>query len=151
MAVTSIRRREARLLVGVALVAACQAAEPETLPPPSPETEIQLEPQLPTGVQLQASFAVPGMLDGQPEEFPFRVVSPQASPGGTWWTEDALPILDALLGEVRETYRVDPDRVYLTGLGEVQWTLYEDEGHIGTFERAYRDPQLYLWLLEHQR
>ncbi|HLF36542.1 MAG TPA: alpha/beta fold hydrolase [Anaerolineales bacterium] len=285
MRVKSIGRIGARLLTGAALVAACGATEPETQPPPSPETGIQLEPQLPTGVQLQASFAVPGMLDGQPtiqeemryllylpsgygqtpdtlwplilflhgsgdddydsafvlsyglpavlqageqpDEFPFIVVSPQASPGGTWWTEDALPVLDALLGEVLETYRVDPDRVYLTGLsmggygawylattyperfaamisvsgsgyrtpfppaeetlcrmedlavwaihgaqdqmsdpeasrlntlalkasclGEVQWTLYEDEGHFGTFERAYRDPQLYLWLLEHHR
>ncbi len=285
MSMNSIGRIGACLLMGAALLVACRAAEPETQPPPSPETEIQLEPQLPTGVQLQASFAVPAMLDGQPtihremryllylpsgydqaadtlwplilflhgsgdddydsafvlsyglpavlqtgeqpEQFPFIVVSPQAFPGGTWWTEDALPILDAALGEVIETYRVDPDRVYLTGLsmggygawylatayperfaamvsvsgsgyrtlflpgeetlcrmqdlavwaihgaqdqlsdpessrlntlalkascpGEVQWTLYEDEGHIGTYERAYRDPQLYQWLLEHDR
>jgi len=270
-------------LIGIVLLVACQVSEPETQPPPSPET--QLQPQLPTGVNLQASFSVPLILDGQPtihpemryllylpngydqatdrlwplifflhgsgdddydsafvlsyglpavlqageqpEEFPFIVVSPQAFPGGTWWTEDALPILDALLGDVLETYRADPDRVYLTGLsmggygawylattypdrfaamvsvsgsgyqspflpgeetlcrmqdlavwaihgaldqlsepevsrlntlalkasclGEVVWTLYEDEGHIGTYERAYRDPELYQWLLEHHR
>jgi hypothetical protein len=49
-----------------------------------------------TSYEGEIDFAVPGMLDGQPDEFPFIVVSPQASPGGTWWTEDALPILDAL-------------------------------------------------------
>ena len=175
------------------------------------------------------SYGLPAVLQAgeQPEEFPFIVVSPQAFPGGTWWTEDALPILDALLGEVLETYRADPERVYLTGLsmggygawylattyperfaamvsvsgsgyrtpfppgeetlcrmkdiavwaihgaldqmsepdasrlntlalkasclGEVVWTLYPDEGHIGTYERAYRDPKLYEWLLEHHR
>ncbi len=175
------------------------------------------------------SYGLPAVLQAgaQPEQFPFIVVSPQAFPGGTWWTEDALPILDALLGEVLQTYRADPDRVYLTGLsmggygawylattypdrfaamvsvsgsgyrtpflpgeetlcrmqdlavwaihgaldrisdpessrlntlalkasclGEVVWTLYEDEGHIGTYERAYRDPELYQWLLEHHR
>ena len=283
MSIGSIWKFGACLLTGAALLAACRSTEPETQPPPAPE--IQLQPQLPTEVNLQASFSVPLILDGQPtihpemryllylpsdydpasdslwplilflhgsgdddydsafvlsyglpavlqageqpEEFPFIVVSPQAFPGGTWWTEDALPILDALLGEVLETYQADPDRVYLTGLSmggygawylattyperfaamvsvsgsgyqtpflpgaetlcrmqdlavwaihgaldqmsepeasrlnalalkasclsEVVWTLYDDEGHIGTYERAYRDPELYQWLLEHHR
>jgi len=30
---------------------------------------------------------------------------------------------------------------------EVKWTLYPDEGHLGTYQRAYRDPELYTWLL----
>jgi predicted peptidase len=34
---------------------------------------------------------------------------------------------------------------------EVIWTLYPDTGHGETFERAYRDPELYTWLLEHIR
>ncbi len=33
--------------------------------------------------------------------------------------------------------------------GEVEWTLYPDEGHGGAYARAYRDPELYTWLLEH--
>lgn len=32
---------------------------------------------------------------------------------------------------------------------EVKWTLYPDEGHLGTYRRAYRDPELYTWLLQH--
>ena len=281
----SILTVEARLLIGAVLLSACRTSEPEPAAPSSPEAEVNPAPQLPTGVNLQASFSVPLILDGQPtihpemryllylpsdyypasdslwplilflhgsgdddydsgfvlsyglpavlqageqpEEFPFIVVSPQAFPGGTWWTEDALPVLDALLGDVLATYRADPDRVYLTGLsmggygawylattypdrfaamvsvsgsgyqspflpgaetlcrmqelavwgihgaldqmsepeasrlntlalkasclGEVVWTLYEGEGHIGTYERAYRDPELYRWLLEHRR
>jgi predicted peptidase len=272
-----------RLLVTAGLLAGCQAAAPE--PEAQPTAEIQAANQLPTEVQLQASFAIPAVLDGQPTihremryllylprgydasqdilwplivflhgsgdddydsafvlsyglpavlqagdqpaDFPFIVVSPQAFPGGTWWTDDALPALDALLGEVLQTYRADPDRVYLTGLSmggygswylattypdrfaamvsvsgsgyrtpflpgeetlcrmkdlavwaihgaldqlsepeasrlnalalkasclsEVVWTLYEDEGHLGASERAYRDPKLYEWLLEHKR
>jgi predicted peptidase len=166
-------------------------------------------------------------LGEQPEDFPFVVVSPQAFPGSAWWTGDTLAILNALLGEVIETYQVDPDRVYLTGLsmggygswflatayperfavmvsvsgsgyrtnyipdeetmcrlkdipvwaihgaqdvisaleasklftsalqvtcgGEVKWTQYEDVGHGGAYERAYRDPALYAWMLEHSR
>ncbi|MFQ5943294.1 MAG: alpha/beta hydrolase-fold protein [Anaerolineales bacterium] len=34
---------------------------------------------------------------------------------------------------------------------EVKWTLFEDEGHLGAYERAYRDPALYDWMLEHSR
>jgi predicted peptidase len=54
-------------------------------------------------------------------EFPFIVVSPQARRRG--WNPDALK---ALLDEVLADYRVDPDRVYLTGLsmgGYGTWTL----------------------------
>ena len=40
--------------------------EPATQAPPSPETEVAPEPRLPTGVHLQATFAVPVILDGQP-------------------------------------------------------------------------------------
>ncbi len=166
-------------------------------------------------------------LGEQPEDFPFVVVSPQAFPGSAWWTGDTLAILNALLGEVIENYKVDPDRVYLTGLSmggygswylatayperfaamvsvsgsgyrtdfipaeetlcrlkdvpvwaihgaldvisapeasklfasalqvtcgvEVKWTMYDDLGHGGAYERAYRDPELYAWMLEQSR
>lgn len=55
-------------------------------------------------------------LDEQPADFPFVVISPQAFPGGTWWSDETLPALDGLIGEVLETYALDPDRVYLTGV-----------------------------------
>lgn len=35
--------------------------------------------------------------------------------------------------------------------GEVKWTLYPDAGHGGTYRRAYRDPEVYAWLLEHPK
>lgn len=280
---TAARFRQLAGLTALATaLVACQAAPSGEQPP---EGAVVLEPSLPTGVQLQASFSLPEELDGQPaihdemryllylpagygqdpdrrwpliyflhgsgdddydstfvlsyglpavllageqpEEFPFVVVSPQAFPGGTWWTEDALPALEALLLDVMTTYAIDQERVYLTGLsmggygswylataypqyfaavisisgsgyrtpflpgeetlcrmqdipvwaihgaldaisapeaselntlaleaacqGEVRWTLYEDVGHFGAYERAYRDPELYNWMLDHAR
>jgi predicted peptidase len=35
--------------------------------------------------------------------------------------------------------------------GEVKWTLYPDAGHGETYVRAYRDPEVYQWLLEHTK
>lgn len=166
-------------------------------------------------------------LGEQPEDFPFVVLSPQALPGGAWLTGDIQLELMALLDEILNTYRVDPSRVYLTGLGlgghgawllamiysdqfaamvsvsgsgfltirtsrrdflcqladlpvwaihgaldnfsdpqtaennvmalvedcrgEVRWTLYPDQGHLGAGAVAYRDPELYSWLLAHSR
>ncbi len=54
-------------------------------------------------------------------DFPFILVSPQ-SPGRGWDKE----VLNALLDDVIANYRVDPDRVYLTGLsmgGFGTWAL----------------------------
>lgn len=53
--------------------------------------------------------------------FPFILVSPQSS--GRGWNPD---VLNALLDSLLQQYRVDPDRVYLTGLsmgGYGTWTL----------------------------
>ncbi len=175
------------------------------------------------------SHGLPGVLAAgeQPQDFPFVVISPQAYSGETWWSGDTLMILAALVDEVVASYRIDPDRVYLTGLdmggygcwhlathdperfaavvsisgsgyqtpstpkeetlcrlkdlpiwgihgaqdstadpmasqnaldalaqscqGNVKWTLYEDVGHEGAYERAYRDPGLYAWMLQHSR
>jgi predicted peptidase len=54
----------------------------------------------------------PPKLVAQGKVFPFILVSPQC-PEGQWWDTD---MLDALLDTVLAKYRVDPDRVYLTGL-----------------------------------
>ena len=55
-------------------------------------------------------------------DFPFIVVSPQC-PNGEWWSNE---VLDALLDEVIAKYKVDTNRVYLTGLsmgGFGAWNL----------------------------
>ncbi len=60
-------------------------------------------------------------------DFPFVVVSPQA-PAEQWWS---VPFLDALLQEVTATYRVDTDRIYVTGLSM---------GGFGTWDLAMAFP-----------
>lgn len=58
----------------------------------------------------------------QRKNFPFILVSPQCPAGGTWSDEALLGVLD----EVMEKHRVDPSRVYLTGLsmgGYGSWSL----------------------------
>lgn len=65
----------------------------------------------------------PPKLIAQGKQFPFIVVSPQCPSTKDWWSVDPLV---ALLDEVEKTYRVDLDRVYLTGLsmgGYGTWSL----------------------------
>jgi predicted peptidase len=62
----------------------------------------------------------PKIVDAKPD-FPFILVAPQSR--GNGWNPDAL---DALLDDVIRDYRVDKDRVYLTGPsmgGTGTWTL----------------------------
>jgi len=59
----------------------------------------------------------PPMLVEKDPSFPFIVISPQLQAegpaAGEYW---ALPPLDALLDHALKTWRIDPSRVYLTGL-----------------------------------
>lgn len=64
------------------------------------------------------------------KEFPFIVVSPQC-PNGQWWEPFEL---DQLYREITEKYKVDRDRVYLTGLSM---------GGFGTWAWAAHSPQLF--------
>jgi predicted peptidase len=64
----------------------------------------------------------PPKLVAQGKELPFVVISPQC-PENQWWSTETLL---ALLDEVGGKYRIDPDRVYLTGLsmgGFGTWAL----------------------------
>ena len=73
----------------------------------------------------------PKLVEAQPEGEPakdFIVVSPQC-PEGRWWKADELI---ALLDDVSAKYRVDADRVYLTGLSM---------GGFGTWDLASNFPQ----------
>lgn len=61
---------------------------------------------------------------GQWDNVPFIAVSPQCPAGTTWVMQ--IDALDALLDELAQTYAVDLERVYLTGLslgGNGSWHL----------------------------
>lgn len=63
----------------------------------------------------------PKLIEGG-KHFPFIVVSPQC-PNGQWWQPHELA---ALLDEIVEKYKVDVDRIYVTGLsmgGFGTWAL----------------------------
>ena len=62
------------------------------------------------------------------EDFPFILASPQC-PKDSWWTEE--PVLE-LVDYLEATYRVDPARIYLTGLSM---------GGYGTWHFATRAPE----------
>ncbi len=64
----------------------------------------------------------------QGREFPFILVCPQC-PDETWWQMEPLI---ALLDEIQAKYRVDPARVYVTGISM---------GGYGTWELAMTQPQ----------
>jgi predicted peptidase len=66
-------------------------------------------------------------------DFPFIVVAPQVATEMIWSTAR----LDALLQEVQEKYRVDPDRIYLTGLSM---------GSYGAWHLAMEFPQRFAAL-----
>ena len=64
----------------------------------------------------------PPKLIEEGKSFPFIVVSPQC-PEGKWWEPVSLT---ALLDEIVEKYKVDKDRIYVTGLsmgGFGTWSL----------------------------
>ena len=69
----------------------------------------------------------PPKVEEQTKDFPFVVVSPQC-PEGRWWEPEEVA---ALLDEVQSKHKVDPDRVYLTGLSM---------GGFGTWETATQYP-----------
>jgi predicted peptidase len=64
----------------------------------------------------------------QKKDFPFILVSPQCPEGKGWEPEEVIALLDEIQGK----YKVDPDRVYLTGLSM---------GGFGTWETASQHPE----------
>jgi len=70
----------------------------------------------------QVKMHGPPKLIAAGKEFPFIVVSPQC-PSSQWWQPHEL---NALLDEIVEKYKVDQDRIYVTGLsmgGFGSWSL----------------------------
>ncbi|MGB2938002.1 MAG: prolyl oligopeptidase family serine peptidase [Phycisphaerae bacterium] len=77
----------------------------------------------------------PPKLIAQGREFPAIIVSPQC-PKDTWWT-DHVAALEALLDEIVARYRVDEDRIYVTGISM---------GGFGTWALAFDQPQRFAAL-----
>ena len=69
----------------------------------------------------------PPKLINNGENFPFIIVSPQC-PEDKWWDTD---VLNELLKDVMKSYRVDKNRIYLTGLSM---------GGYGTWDMAQKYP-----------
>ena len=77
-------------------------------------------------LELVKKHGPPKIVEQKPD-FPFIVISPQC-PSEQWWPTDWLiPLLDDLTAR----YRIDPDRVYLTGLSM---------GGFGTWDLAIQNP-----------
>ncbi|MET0394618.1 MAG: prolyl oligopeptidase family serine peptidase [Chitinophagaceae bacterium] len=70
----------------------------------------------------------PPMLAAQGKQFPFIIVSPQARENTTWKPDQLVTLLD----DIKSSYRVDADRVYLTGLSM---------GGFGTWDLAMKFPE----------
>ncbi|MFC2083592.1 prolyl oligopeptidase family serine peptidase [Bacteroidota bacterium] len=69
-------------------------------------------------------FGIPNLIE-QGKKFPFLIISPQLPTKKRWSTDNWL---DTLFVEVTVKYRIDPDRIYLTGLslgGEGTWHIAE--------------------------
>lgn len=82
-----------------------------------------------TDLQKVAVHGPPKMAKGG-REFPFILVSPQCPEGQTW--DDS--VLIGLLNELQSKFRVDPRRIYVTGLSM---------GGYGTWSLALRHPQYF--------
>lgn len=74
-----------------------------------------------TDIEKVKTHGLPKLIN-EGKEFPFIVVSPQC-PDEYFWNDD---LLLALLDEIEDDYRVDKNRIYITGLsmgGHGTWTL----------------------------
>ena len=79
----------------------------------------------------------PKLIGKEGKDFPFVIVSPQCPEDGFWSAELQLDALDGLLDEVVSRYRIDKDRVYVTGLSM---------GGFGTWQLAFRYPDRFAAL-----
>ena len=85
-------------------------------------------------VESVRKLGLPHKLENEPN-FPFVVVSPQCSPGEIWTDVAALT---ALINRVQADYRIDPDRIYVTG---------HSMGGRGALYLAYRLPHRFAAVL----
>ncbi len=69
---------------------------------------------------------LPMLIAQEQRAFPFVILSPQC-PKEQWWPEELqMSLLDALLSDIVSRYRIDTNRIYVTGLsmgGFATWRL----------------------------
>jgi predicted peptidase len=87
-----------------------------------------------TDIESVRTLGLPHKLESDPN-FPFIVVSPQC-PAGEIWTD--VEASGALLDRLQTDYRIDPDRVYVTG---------HSMGGRGALYLAYRQPERFAAVL----
>jgi predicted peptidase len=78
-------------------------------------------------INMVKKHGVPKIVEGK-KDFPFVVLSPQCSTE-TWWNNDTIL---ALIDDITARYKIDRDRIYLTGLsmgGFGTWSLAIQEPH----------------------
>jgi len=85
-------------------------------------------------VEQLRTLGLPHKLETEPD-FPFVVVSPQCPPGEIWTDTEAI---DALLDHVIRDYRIDQQRIYVTG---------HSMGGRGALYFAYRLPSRFAAVL----
>jgi predicted peptidase len=67
-------------------------------------------------VRLVAKHGPPKLVAEGTTDLPFVIVSPQCPTNGWWAGAPQLNALEALLDHVGKQYRIDEDRIYVTGL-----------------------------------
>ena len=68
----------------------------------------------------------PKLIAKEGKSFPFIIVSPQCPQDGLWTHEIQIDTLNALLDDIISRYRIDEDRIYVTGIsmgGFGAWSL----------------------------
>jgi predicted peptidase len=67
-------------------------------------------------VSKVAIHGPPKLVSAEAITFPFVIVSPQCPKGDRWSSETQVDTLNALLDRIVSRYRIDRDRIYVTGL-----------------------------------
>ena len=88
-------------------------------------------------VELVKTHGPPKLVEHK-NDFPFILVSPQCPKGDSWSSKNQLEFLTTLLDEIINNYRVDFNRIYLTGLSM---------GGYGTWSLAIKHPNKFAAII----